>query len=151
MAGCLRRISFSVPARRSRSTGNCLQEGRSRSRGPSEEAHDIAESEQVARYLKRYRQVLVTNYRDFELIGRDADGSAVKLEKYRLAPSEKAFWEAARHPFKMAEEHGERFTEYLARVMLHAATIAAPKDVAWFLADHIARDAKARSSAKARA
>jgi len=119
-------------------------------KGTKDEVHDIAESEQVARYLKHYRQVLVTNYRDFVLIGRDACGSAVKLEEYRLAPSEKAFWDAARNPVKMAEEHGERLAEYLSRVMLHAAPVAAPKDVAWFLASY-ARDAKARIEAKARA
>ncbi|MCX7886231.1 MAG: DNA methyltransferase, partial [Verrucomicrobiae bacterium] len=33
--------------------------------------------------------------------------------------------------------------EYLKRVMLHAATLAAPQDVAWFLASY-ARDARIR-------
>ena len=39
--------------------------------------------------------------------------------------------------------HGDRFTDYLKRVMLHATPLAAPGDVAWFLASY-ARDAKAR-------
>jgi len=109
----------------------------------SEDIHAIAESEQIARYLKKYGQVLITNYRDFLLMGYDASGKAVKLEEYHLAGSEKEFWAAAAHPRKMAEDHGERFTQYLQRVMLHAAPLATPEDVAWFLASY-ARDAKAR-------
>lgn len=119
-------------------------------KGTKDEVHTIAETGQVAGYLALYRQVLVTNLRDFVLIGQDANGKPVKLEDYRLAPSEKEFWEAARNPLKVAEEQGERFEEYLLRVMLHAAPIAAPKDVAWFLASY-ARDARARIEAKARA
>ena len=34
----------------------------------------VAESEQVRRYLEKYRQVLVTSYREFVLVGYDADG-----------------------------------------------------------------------------
>ena len=65
------------------------------------------------------------------------------LEGYRLAPNEAAFWAAAATPHAAAEEHGERFAEYLKRVMLHAAPLASPQDVAWFLASY-ARDARAR-------
>ena len=43
----------------------------------------------------------------------------------------------------MSQSHGERFEEYLKRVMLYAAPIVTPKDVAWFLASY-ARDAKIR-------
>src|SRR6266496_897297 len=102
-----------------------------------------ADGKQVSRYWDRYGQVLVTNYRDFVLVGRDADGHPAKLETYRLAENESVFWEAAQHPRRFAEVHGERFTEYLKRVMLHAAPLASPADVAWFLASY-ARDAKAR-------
>ncbi|HEV7904622.1 MAG TPA: hypothetical protein VGO96_12335, partial [Pyrinomonadaceae bacterium] len=38
-------------------------------KGLSEEVERIAAREQVAKYLERYGQVLVTNYRDFLLIG----------------------------------------------------------------------------------
>lgn len=102
-----------------------------------------ADGKQVSRYWERYGQVLVTNYRDFVLVGRDAEGHPTKLETYRLAESESAFWEAAQHPHRFAGVHGERFIEYLKRVMLHAAPLASPADVAWFLASY-ARDAKAR-------
>ncbi len=97
----------------------------------------------MSRYWGKYRSVLVTNYRDFVLLGRDPEGGPAKLEPYRLAESESAFWAAAAHPRKMAEAHAERFTEYLRRVMLHEAPLASPQALAWFLASY-ARDAKAR-------
>ncbi len=103
----------------------------------------IAESSQVSRYWQKYRQVLVTNYRDFVLIGQDNNGNAIKLETYRLAEDEKKFWTNANNPYKVAEIHSSRFVEYLKRVMLYAAPIASPADVAWFLASY-ARDAKDR-------
>ena len=109
----------------------------------SEDAWLTAAGEQVSRYWGKYRQVLVTNLRDFLLVGQDAEGRPVKLESYRLAVSETDFWREAAHPRRMATAHGERFIEYLKRVMLQAAPLAAPKDVAWFLASY-ARDAKAR-------
>lgn len=47
-----------------------------------DDAWATADGEQVARYLGRYRQVLVTNYRDFVLVGLNASGQSVKLETY---------------------------------------------------------------------
>jgi hypothetical protein len=108
-----------------------------------DDAWITADGKQVSRYWDRYGQVLVTNYRDFVLVGRDLEGHPTKLETYRLAENESDFWEAAQHPRRFGEVHGERFTEYLKRVMLHAAPLASPADVAWFLASY-ARDAKAR-------
>jgi hypothetical protein len=112
-------------------------------KGTGDEVFVVAGSAQVGRYLERYRQVLVTNYRDFVLVGYDAERKPTKLETYSLGASEPEFWSAAVHPHRLAERHAERFTEYLKRVMLHAAPLAAPKDVAWFLASY-ARDARAR-------
>ena len=41
----------------------------------------------------------MTNYRDFVLVGRkNAEGQSAKLETYRLAESERAFWQAAGQP-----------------------------------------------------
>jgi hypothetical protein len=111
-----------------------------------EDAWRTAEGKQVSRYWGEYGQVLVTNLRDFLLVGRDAEGKLAKLEAYRLAASEAEFWNAAQHPKKMAAAHGERFVEYLKRVMLQAAALATPKEVAWFLASY-ARDAKIRIEA----
>lgn len=103
----------------------------------------VARSRQVAGYLARYGQVLVTNYRDFLLVGRDRDGKAALLERYSLAADERSFWHVAADPRLAADAHGERLADYLTRVMLYEAPLSEPKDVAWFLASY-ARDAKAR-------
>ena len=103
-------------------------------KGTSDDAWQTARSAQVTRYLGTYGEVLVTNYRDFVLLGRDASGKSVELETYRLAASETAFWAATSDPYALAEAQGERFTEFLKRVMLYAAPLTNPADVAWFLA-----------------
>ncbi len=112
-------------------------------KGTKDDAWVTADTAQVTKYWDKYRQVLVTNFRDFVLVGQDGAGRPVILETYRLAPSEKAFWEAAAHPGNLVAAQGERFLDYLRRVMLHAAPLTDPADLAWFLASY-ARDAKAR-------
>ncbi|MBO1347249.1 MAG: N-6 DNA methylase [Hormoscilla sp. GUM202] len=112
-------------------------------KGTGDNAWLVADSKQVSKYWQKYRQVLVTNYRDFVLVGQDANGQPVKLETYRLAESEEEFWQKANNPSKLAAEQAEQFTEYLKRVMLQSAAIATPKDVAWFLASY-AKDARSR-------
>ncbi len=111
-------------------------------KGTKAEIAKIAQSDQVAKYLERYGQVLVTNYRDFLLVSKKAG----ELEAYHLAESESAFWQATANPTEALKIHGERFVEYLKRVMLSNAPMEAPADVAWFLASY-ARDAKARIEA----
>jgi len=108
-----------------------------------DDAFVTADTEQVTKYWKAYGQVLVTNYRDFVLVGRDIEGKPVKLASYRLASDEKAFWKAAAQPVKVAKEQGRRFVDFLKLAMLSPAVLAAPKDVAWVLA-YYAREAKAR-------
>jgi hypothetical protein len=108
-----------------------------------DDAWVTADGEQVSRYWGKYRQVLVTNYRDFVLVGQDAEGKFAKLESFHLADSERAFWAAAAHPSNFAKKVEAQFEEYLLRVMRHAAQLAAPEDVAWFLASY-ARDGRAR-------
>lgn len=115
-------------------------------KGTGDDAWVTAQGEQVSRYWGKYRQVLVTNYRDFVLVGQDSEGKPARLETYRLAPGEAEFWAAAAHPRKMAAAHARRLTEYLGRVLVHGAPLAAPKDVAWLLASY-ARDALARVEA----
>ena len=102
-----------------------------------------ADGKQVTKYWGRYGQVLVTNYRDFVFVGQDAEGKPVKLERYTIAGSEANFWAQAHHPKRAAEQHGERLTEYLKRVMLNAAPLNDPEILAWFLASY-AREARAR-------
>jgi hypothetical protein len=104
---------------------------------------EVARGEQVMRYLEKYRQVLVTTYREFALVGFDADGRATVLETYSLAPSEAEFWALAAHPRTAATAHGERLTDFLKRVMLRQTQIPAPQELAWFLASY-AREARAR-------
>ena len=91
--------------------------------------------------------MLVTNYRDFVLVGQDEDGRPVKLESYRLASNEAEFWSKASHPRAFANDHEVTFIEYLHRVMLHGAPITSPQEVAWFLASY-ARTAMARVEAQ---
>jgi hypothetical protein len=55
----------------------------------SDDAHAVAQSEQARRYLEKYRQVLVTTYREFVLVGYDLDGAAQTLESFSLAPGER--------------------------------------------------------------
>jgi hypothetical protein len=112
-------------------------------KGTSDDAWVIADSEQVSRYWGKYRQVLVTNYRDFVFVGQDAQGKPVKLESYRLSSGEKEFWSAIAHARKTAVEHGLLFTEFLERTLRHAAPLASPEDLAWFLASY-ARTALSR-------
>jgi len=112
-------------------------------KGTKEDIKKIAASEQVQKYWQKYGQVLVTNYRDFLLIGRNSQGQPVELEAYSLAPSEAEFWLKTSNPSKFAAEHGDSLLEYLKRVLLQADPITSPADVAWFLASY-ARDAKAR-------
>ena len=110
-----------------------------------DDASQVAASVQVRRYLEKYRQVLVTTYREFVLVGFDADGRATSLESFSLGASEAEFWALAAHPGSdAAQALGERLTDFLRRVLLRQAQIAAPQDLAWFLASY-AREARARA------
>jgi hypothetical protein len=112
-------------------------------KGTTDELADIARTAQVRGYLDHYGQVLLTNYRDFLLLKRGPGNTMEPLESFRLADSEAAFWSAAAQPRKTAEVLGERCLEYLKRVLLHAAPLNTPREVAFFLASY-ARDARAR-------
>jgi len=112
-------------------------------KGTQEDAWVVADGEQVTRYWGKYRQVLVTNYRDFVLIGQDAEGKPTKLETYRLSASEIQFWKAANTEKATAARLSGSFQEFLKRVLLNTAMLATPEEVAWFLASY-AREAKFR-------
>ena len=107
---------------------------------PAEDVRSVAETEQVGRYWKRYGAVLVTNFRAFALVAKDVSGRPVILESFSLGESEGDFWRLAAHPRKTAGEQGARMVEYLRRVLLHNAPLAAPQDVVALLASY-ARDA----------
>ncbi len=106
----------------------------------SENIDKIARSEQVRRYVKHYGQVLVTNYFQFALVTRDANGEPVIEERFSLATNEAALWTAAGQVHKLAEEQGAMLTEYVLRVLHRNATLVEPRDVAWILASY-AREA----------
>ena len=112
-------------------------------KGLDEEVSGIAMGEQVAKYVARYGQVLVTNLRDFALVGADQAGTVKALEVFRSAGSKAAFLAGLRDPDKVAEERGDALIEYLRRVLLRPAPLADPKDLAWFLASY-AKEARAR-------
>ena len=104
------------------------------------------ESAQVSRYWERYRLVLVTNTRDFVLLGEDAQGSPAKLETFRLAGSAADFEAKLQHPRALANRVGPALAEYLGRALSHRATLAEPRDLARLLASY-ARDGLARVDA----
>ena len=106
-----------------------------------------ASSAQVSKYWEKYRLVLVTNYRDFLLVGEDRAGRPTVLESLRLAESAEDFRARLAQPRAFAQARGERLLEYLKRVLLCAAPLNNPRDVAWFLASY-ARDARARLEEK---
>ena len=105
-----------------------------------------AASGQASRYWERYRLVLVTNARDFVLVGEDASGKPATLETLRLAASEDEFLGRLEKPRAFAREAGASLGEYLARALSHRAALAEPKDLAWLLASY-ARDGLARVEA----
>ena len=109
----------------------------------ADDAWLTADGAQVSRYWQRYRQVLVTNTRDFVMVGEDANGRPVRLETFRLADSAADFVERLEHPRAFANDVGVGLGEYLCRALSNAAALAEPKDLAWLLASY-ARDGLAR-------
>ena len=105
-----------------------------------------AAGDQVSRYWNRYRLVLVTNARDFVLVGEDAAGRPAKLETFRLAESADDFHRRLEEPRAFARRVGAGLGEYLCRALSHRAALAEPKDLAWLLASY-ARDGLARVEA----
>ena len=105
-----------------------------------------ADSDQVSRYRGRYRLVLVTNTRDFVLVGEDAEGLPAKLESFRLAGGAEEFDRLLQTPRAFARRIGAGLGEYLCRALSHRAALAEPKDLAWLLASY-ARDGLARVEA----
>ena len=112
----------------------------------NDDAWLTAESAQVSRYWERYRLVLVTNTRDFVLVGEDPAGQPATLEAFRLAETAEDFAQRLEHPRAFARTVGAGLGEYLCRALSHRAALTEPKDLAWLLASY-ARDALARVEA----
>ena len=105
-----------------------------------------ADSAQVSKYWGLYRLVLVTNTRDFVLLGEEVQGNPAKLETFRLAGSAADFEAKLQHPRAFARNVGLALAEYLGRALSHRATLAEPRDLARLLASY-ARDGLARVEA----
>ena len=112
-------------------------------KAPDADTKAQAVRDQVSRYWERYRLVLVTNLREFELVGQGAAGEEVTLETIRLADSEEALDRALEKPRTFTNRVGAGLSEYLCRGLSHKAALAEPKDLAWLLASY-ARDGLAR-------
>ena len=112
----------------------------------SDDAWLTADSDQVSRYWRRYRLVLVTNARDFVLVGENGAGRPARLETFRLAGNADDFHRKLEKPRVFAREVVAGLGEYLARALSHRAALAEPKDLAWLLASY-ARDGLARVEA----
>ena len=115
-------------------------------KSPADDAWLTALGGQASRYWGRYRLVLVTNARDFVMLGEDAHGRPATLETLRLAGSESDFLRRLENPRAFARDAGARLGEYLARALSHRAALTEPKDLAWLLASY-ARDGLARVEA----
>ena len=105
-----------------------------------------ADGDQVSRYWDRYRLVLVTNLRDFLLVGEDEAGRPVKCESIRLADSADEFLGNLDNRRGLPGEVGTGLGEYLVRALSHRASLVEPKDLAWSLASY-ARSGLARVEA----
>ena len=129
-----------------------LREGQVPERGVVEvkpvvdDAWLTASGDQVSRYWGRYGLVLVTNTRDFVLLGEDAAGGLAKLETFRLAESAEEFESRLETPRAFARDVGAGLGEYLCRALSHRASLTEPRDLAWLLASY-ARDGLARVEA----
>ena len=97
-------------------------------KGVGDDAWLTANSDQVSRYWGRYRLVLVTNLRDFVLVGADASGDPAKLETFRLAENADDFWRRLEKPRAFARDVGAGLGEYLCRALSHRAALVEPKD-----------------------
>ena len=107
---------------------------------------EVTTGEQVARYWSRYRLVLVTNLREFQLVGPDPARGQTTLEAFQLAGTAVDFHRKLEKPRAFARQVGPRLAEYLARALSHRAALAEPKDLAWLLASY-ARDGLSRVEA----
>ena len=105
-----------------------------------------ASGDQVSRYWGRYRLVLVTNTRDFVLVGEGVSGRPENLETFRLAEDAEAFANRLDKPRPFAYEIGAGLGEYLSRAVSHRTALVEPKDLARLLASY-ARDGLARVEA----
>ena len=130
----------SSPERR---PGALPERGAGEVKGPAESLDKLLAGKQVSKYWDKYRQVLVTNLRQFAFVAEDAQGKPLVLDSFTLAKTEAEFWALCHAVTPPAPELSAGFEAFLARCLHHAAPLDEPKDLAWFLAA-FAREARQR-------
>lgn len=105
-------------------------------------------SRQVLNYLRTYGLVLVTNYRDFELLELGAQEVVLVVEEFSFGLDAAAFfrWAGARRRPEDAPK-GVGFAEFLTRALTRRAPLGSPRAVASLLASY-AREGLARLSTR---
>ncbi len=111
-------------------------------KGTGANLQTLIASEQVGKYLAKYRKVICTNYREFAIIEQQGE-TAHTLEVFSLEASEAAFWAATGDLNAFCKKHEESFRAFLERALLYGAPLATPEAVAAFMAS-CAREAKVR-------
>ncbi len=112
-------------------------------KGPAESLSRTAQSDQLKGYCKKYKRVLLTNYREFVVVFQPPSGDPTPSERYTIADNETAFWTAVASPRRTSSTHGKSITEFLYRTLVAASALSDPRDLARFFASY-ARDAKQR-------
>ncbi len=111
-------------------------------KSPKDNIYDTANGEQVAKYWKHYGYVLVTNFREFVFVARDArTGQACVEARYQMSPASESFEKA--NPASLAKQHEQGLTDFLQGIFARPSPILKPKELAADLARH-AREAKRR-------
>ncbi|MEJ7666751.1 MAG: hypothetical protein WKG07_48205 [Hymenobacter sp.] len=104
----------------------------------------------MSKYWDRYRQVLVTNLRQFAFVAEDAAGHLLVLDSFELARTEADFWALCHAPTPPAPALAAGFAAFFERCLRHAAPLDEPKDLAWFLAALPARPGQRLGSRRPR-
>jgi hypothetical protein len=106
--------------------GHAPERGGIELKGLKADVRKVARGAQVRRYLDRYGQVLVTNYREFLQVRSAADGTPTYGEAFCLADSDGGFWKLA---YKPDADLATPFADYLRRVLLADAPLTSPQDL----------------------
>ena len=93
-------------------------------------------SQQVATYLAAYGLVLITNFRDFELLELGGNGAEV-VEHFSFGRTAPAFFTWAAHRRRPEDAPvALAFTEFLRRTLRRRAPLNEPRDVAALIASY---------------
>lgn len=105
----------------------------------NEEVRDTAVGRQVGNYLESHGIVVVSNFREFLLLGIDRNGNPWELDFVSLAKSEDEFWKLVGDPTPAARKHADRLAEFVKQLPQGREDISDPEKVAQLLATHARR------------